>query len=147
MSAEAASGGLVLYEKRGPVAWLTLNRPAALNAVNLAMRDQLWALFNAVRDDPDVRAIVLRGAGERGFCAGADITEFGTAPSYVAARDARLQRDLWGLMLASEKPFIAAIHGWALGAGCEMSLLCDFRVASEDARFGLPEVNLGYIPS
>jgi enoyl-CoA hydratase/carnithine racemase len=147
VNAEAASGDLVLYEKRGPVAWLTLNRPAALNSVNLAMRDQLWALFNAVRDDPDVRAIVLRGAGDRGFCAGADITEFGTAPSYVAARDARLQRDLWGLMLASEKPFVAAIHGWALGAGCEMSLLCDFRVASEDARFGLPEVNLGYIPS
>ncbi len=142
-----ASGDLVLFEKDGAVAWLALNRPEALNAVNLVMRDQLWALLRAVRDDPDVQVIVIRGSGERAFCAGADVKEFGTAPSYLAARDARLQRDLWGLMLALEKPLIAAVHGWALGAGCELSLLCDLRVAAEDARFGLPEVNLGYIPS
>ncbi len=142
-----AEAPLVLYDKRGSVAWLTLNRPDALNAVSLAMRDELWGLLLAVRDDPDVHVAVLRGAGDRAFCAGADVKEFGTASSLTEARRARRERDLWGLMLALDKPLIAAIHGWALGAGCEMSLLCDLRIASEDARFGLPEVTLGYIPS
>lgn len=142
---------LIRYDKRdtaaGAIGWITLNRPAALNALNLAMRDELWGILLAVRDDPDVRAVVLRGAGERAFCAGADITEFGTAPSYIEARRARRDRDVWGLMLSIPKPLIAAIHGFALGAGCEMSLCCDLRVAAEDARFGLPETNLGYMPS
>src|SRR5215204_706970 len=139
---------LVLYEKSADgVATITLNRPAALNAVNLAMRDALWELLLAVRDDPDVRVAILRGAGEQAFCAGADVKEFGSAPSVVEARRARQQRDLWGLMLEMETPLIAQIHGWALGAGCEMSLLCDLRIAAEDARLGLPEVTLGYIPS
>ena len=138
---------LVLYDKTDGIALITLNRPAALNAVNLAMRDELWGLLLAVRDDPDVRVAVLRGAVERAFCAGADIKEFGTAPSVVESRRARHERDLWGLMAELETPLIAQIHGWALGAGCEMSLLCDLRIASEDARLGLPEVTLGYIPS
>jgi enoyl-CoA hydratase/carnithine racemase len=138
---------LVLYEKLGPVARITLNRPSALNAINLAMRDELWVLLLAVRDDPDVRAVLIRGAGERAFCAGADVKEFGTAPSLVAARRARHERDLWGLMAALPKPLVAAMHGWALGAGCELSLLCDLRIAAEDTRIGLPEVTLGYIPS
>lgn len=140
-------GPLVIYAKDGPVARLTLNRPSALNAVNLAMRDELWLLLQAVRDDPDVRAVILRGAGERAFCAGADVKEFGSAPSVVEARRARRERDLWGLMLSLPKPMVAALHGWALGAGCEMSLYCDLRIAADDTRFGLPEVSLGYIPS
>jgi enoyl-CoA hydratase/3-hydroxypropionyl-coenzyme A dehydratase len=110
------------------------------------MRDELWSAFEAFRDDPDARVLVLGGAG-RAFCAGADISEFGTAPSYVESRRARRERDLWGLMLSLTKPLIAAIHGHALGAGTEMSLLCDLRVAADDATFGLPEVGLGYIPS
>ena len=138
---------LVLYDKLDGIALITLNRPAALNAVNLAMRDELWGLLLAVRDDPDVRVAVLRGAGERAFCAGADIKEFGTAPSVIDARRARQERDLWGLMVELETPLIAQIHGWALGAGCEMSLLCDLRIAADDARLGLPEVTLAYIPS
>ena len=131
----------------GSIAWITLNRPDKYNAVNLDMRDDLWTAMEWVRADPDVGVVVLRAAGDAAFSAGADITEFGTAPSYVEARRSRQERDLWGLMLALEKPMIAAIHGHALGAGCEMSLCCDLRIASEDARFGLPEVNLGYIPS
>jgi enoyl-CoA hydratase/carnithine racemase len=138
---------LVLYDKIDHIAVLTLNRPSALNAVNLAMRDELWGLLLAVRDDPDVHVAVLRGAGDRGFSAGADIKEFGTAPSIIAARRARQERDLWGLMIEMETPLIAQIHGWALGAGCEISLLCDIRIASDEARLGLPEVTLGYIPS
>ncbi len=137
----------IIYEKdeRG-VARLTLNRPEVLNAVNLRMRDELWSAFEAFGDDPDARVLVVRGAG-RAFSSGADIAEFGTAPSYVQARRARSERDLWGLLLRLPKPMVAAVHGYALGAGCEMSLLCDLRVASEDAWFGLPEVGLGYIPS
>lgn len=137
----------ILYEKdeRGVVR-LTLNRPRVLNAVDLRMRDELWLAFLAFRDDPDARALVLRGAG-RSFCSGADISDFGTAPSIVESRRARQERDLWGLLLHLPKPTIAAVHGHALGAGLEMALLCDLRVASEDATFGLPEVKLGYIPS
>jgi enoyl-CoA hydratase/carnithine racemase len=136
----------IVYEKDGGLARLTLNRPDVLNAVNLAMRDEVWTALQAFRDDPDARVLVVRGQG-RAFSAGADISEFGTAPSYVEARRARHERDLWALLLHLPKPVIASIHGHALGAGLEMSLLCDLRVASEDATFGLPEVSLGYIPS
>ncbi len=138
---------LILYEKRDGVAWATLNRPSALNAINLQMRDEIWDVLHALRDDPEVRVGVFRGAGPRAFSAGADVKEFGSAPSYLAARSARQQRDIWGFMLNIEKPLIAAIHGYAYGAGCELSLCCDLRLAAEDARFALPEVGLGYIPS
>ena len=136
----------IRYEKEEGVARLTLNRPDVLNAMNLEMRDELWDAFRAFRDDPDARVLVLRGEGSA-FSAGADISDFGTAPSYVESRRARHERDLWDLLLHMPKPTIAAVHGYALGAGCEMALLCDLRVAAEDARFGLPEVSLGYIPS
>jgi enoyl-CoA hydratase/carnithine racemase len=137
----------VRVDREGDVAWLTLDRPERLNAVHLAMRDDLWEVLTLLRDDPSIRAAVIRGEGGRAFSAGADITEFGSAPSLVAAREARLGRDLWGLMSALSVPLIAAIRGYAFGAGLEMSLYCDLRVASEDARFALPEVTLGYIPS
>ena len=137
----------VLADREDDVLWLTLNRPERLNAVHLEMRDELWTMLELLRVDPTVRACVIRGAGERAFSAGADILEFGTAPSYFEARDARLNRDLWGVMSRLPVPLIAAIHGFAYGAGLEMSMYCDLRVASEDARFALPEVTLGYIPS
>jgi enoyl-CoA hydratase/carnithine racemase len=107
----------------------------------------LWTQLCLLRDDPTVRAAVLLGAGERAFSAGADITEFGTAPSYIEAREARMDRDLWGLMSSLAIPLVAAIQGYAYGAGLEMSLYCDIRVAAEDAQFAIPEVTLGYIPS
>jgi enoyl-CoA hydratase/carnithine racemase len=136
----------VIFEEREGIAWLTLNRPRVFNAVNLQMRDELWTVMEAVRDDPDIRVLVIRGAGDA-FCSGADVSEFGTAPSVIEARRARRERDLWQLIVDLDKPLIAAVHGYALGAGCEMSLCCDLRVAATDARFGLPEVKLGYIPS
>jgi enoyl-CoA hydratase/carnithine racemase len=136
----------VLYEARDGIAWLTLNRPEVLNALNLQMRDDLWSLLDAIELDSEARIVIFRGAGAS-FSAGADITEFGTAPSYTEARRARLERDLWGRLLHFEKPVVAAIHGYALGAGCELSLLCDFRIASTDARLGLPEARLAYIPT
>ena len=137
----------VLYEKDGEIGWVTLNRPEALNAINLVMRDLLWEIIQALREDPDVGVAIIQGAGDRAFSAGADVKEFGTAPSYIAARDARHQRDLWGQLLALDKPVVAALHGYVYGAGCEMSLCCDIRIAADDARFALPEVTLGYIPS
>ena len=139
---------VLLFEKAdNGVAWLTLNRPHVLNAMNMAVRDEMWGAMAAVRDDPEIRVAVVCGAGDRAFSAGADISEFGTAPSYVDARRARQERDIWGAMLACTKPLVAAIHGFAFGAGCEMSLFCDIRIASDDATFALPEVTLGYIPS
>jgi enoyl-CoA hydratase/carnithine racemase len=110
------------------------------------MRDELWDALRAFRDDPDARVLILRGAG-KAFSAGADISDFGTASSLTEARRARRERDVWDLLLHLPKPTIAAVHGYALGAGCEMSLLCDMRIAADDASFGLPEVSLGYIPS
>ena len=137
----------LIYEKDGGIAWVTLNRPEVLNALNIEMRDELWQVLHALQDDPDVAVAIFKGAGEQAFSAGADISEFGTAPSLVEARRARRERDIWGYMLASEKPLIAAIHGFALGAGVELSMCCDLRIAAEDARLGLPEVSLAYIPS
>ena len=138
--------GTIIYEKTDGIARLTLNRPAVLNALNLEMRDELWDALGAFRDDPDARVLILRGAG-KAFSAGADISDFGTAPSLTEARRARRERDVWDLLLHLPKPTIAAVHGYALGAGCEMALLCDLRIAADDANFGLPEVSLGYIPS
>ena len=137
----------LIYRKDGPIGWVTLNRPDALNAYNLAMRDELYEVLGALRDDPDVRGAVLSGAGERAFCAGADLTEFGTAPSQAIARQVRWERDVWGLFLSLEKPLVAALHGYVFGSGLEMALLCDFRIAAEDAVFSLPETSLGLIPA
>ena len=137
----------VLYDTRDGVAFVTLNRPDRLNALNLEMRDELWGVLDVIEADPEVGVVLLRGAGERAFSAGADISEFGTSPSYVEARRARLERDLWGRLLHFPKPLIAAIQGYALGAGCEMSMFCDLRLASDDARLGLPETSLGYLPT
>ena len=137
----------ILYEVSDGIAFVTLNRPDVLNSLNLAMRDELWRALDAAEADPDVGVVVIHGAGERAFSAGADIGEFGTSPSFDAARRARLERDLWHRMLHFDKPMIAAVHGYALGAGCELSLFCDLRLASEDARLGLPETSLGYIPT
>lgn len=138
---------LVRFEREGAIAWVTLDRPERLNAVSMRMRDDLWGVLTALRDDPTVRCAVLSGAGDRAFSAGADILEFGSAPSLLEARAARQQRDLWGVMSGLRVPLVAAIHGFAYGAGCEMAMYCDLRVASDDARFALPEVTLGYIPS
>jgi enoyl-CoA hydratase/carnithine racemase len=137
----------VIYEKQDGIASITLNRPQSLNAYNVKMRDELYEVLSAVRDDPDVGVVILKGAGEKAFCAGADLTEFLTAPPPVFARQARFARDIWGLFLSVEQPVVAALHGYVLGSGIEMALCCDIRLASDDARFGLPETGLGIIPA
>ena len=143
----AVDSTTVLYSLDGPVAHIVLNRPEVINSYNLRMRDELVQALEAVRDDPDVRAAVVRGAGDRGFCAGADLTEFGTAPSQIIARSVRWERDLWGLFLSIKKPLVAALHGHVIGSGVEIACLCDVRIASEDAAFSMPEVALGMIPA
>ena len=145
--AEGVSEQTVLYSKNGALAHLELNRPQAINAYNIQMRDDLFEALQAARDDPDVRVAIVSGAGERGFCAGADLTEFGTAPSQAIARRVRWERDVWGLFLSIRKPLIAAVHGHVIGSGVEMACLCDIRIASEDAVFSMPEVALGLVPA
>ncbi|CAI8056849.1 3-hydroxypropionyl-coenzyme A dehydratase [Geodia barretti] len=102
--------------------------------------DQLAAADN-------VRVVILTGTGRRAFCAGADLTEFGSAPSLVVARQVRWQRDVWSQMIGIDKPVIAAVHGYCIGSGLEIALLCDIRIAAEDTVFAMPEVGLGMIPA
>jgi len=135
----------VLLDKDGAIAIISLNRPRVLNAYNVAMRDALHEALLAVRDDPEVRAAILRGNGPA-FCTGGDVTEFGTAPSPVAAREARWHRDVWGVLRSLPKPVIAAVHGYAVGGGFEMALLCDLCVAAKGTRFSYPETGLAMIP-
>lgn len=135
----------ILYEKKNGTAYVTLNRPKALNAYNIKMRDEIYQVLGAVRDDPDVKAIIFSGAGDKAFCAGADLTEFLTAPSPVIARQVRFERDVWSRFLAIEKPIIAALHGYVLGDGVEIAACCDIRIASDDVQFGTPEMGLGII--
>ena len=135
----------IRFEKRGAIAWITLNRPGRLNAYNVAMRDDLFAALDAIQDDPEVRAMVLAGAGPA-FSTGGDVSEFGTAPSPTVARWVRFRRDVWGRLRALSIPTVAAVHGYAVGGGLEMMLLCDISIAAEDAVFCLPETGLGMIP-
>jgi enoyl-CoA hydratase len=139
--------GTIAFEKAGAVAEITLDRPDALNVYNLQMRDDIHDVLDAVARDREIRVVILRGAGDRAFCAGADLSEFLTAPSPVLARRARFARDVWGRFLAVPQPLIAAMHGFVLGSGIEIALCCDIRIAAEGARFGLPELGLGIIPA
>jgi enoyl-CoA hydratase/carnithine racemase len=137
----------VIYEKTDEgIAWVTLNRPDSLNAFSVKMRDELYEVLSAIKADDEVCVAVFKGSGKRAFCAGADLTEFLTAPSVVKARRIRAVRDLWRLFLSTPQPLIAALHGYVLGSGIEIALFCDIRIASNDVIFGLPEVGLGILP-
>jgi enoyl-CoA hydratase/carnithine racemase len=137
----------VIYEKAdNGIAYVTLNRPDSLNAFSVQMRDDLYEILSAIKADDEVRVAVFKGAGKRAFCAGADLTEFLTAPSAVKARRIRAVRDLWRLFLSTPQPLIAALHGYVLGSGIEIALFCDLRIASRDVIFGLPESGLGILP-
>lgn len=137
----------IIYEKKGGKGYITLNRPQVLNAYNIRMRDELYEALAAVKDDPEIKVLILKAAGEKAFCAGADLTEFLSAPTPVEARWIRFERDVWGLFLSIAKPIIAVLHGYVLGSGIEMALCCDIRIASNDAQFGVPEMSLGIIPA
>jgi enoyl-CoA hydratase len=137
----------ILVERVDSIATVTLNRPAVLNALNILMVRELKMAIAELDADESVRAIVLTGSGERSFAAGADIGELNALPGPVAG--AAMARSGQALTLALENartPTIAAINGFALGGGCELALACDIRIASEKAKFGQPEVNLGILP-
>lgn len=136
----------ILLEKRGRVAHLSLNRPEARNAYNIQMRDDFAEALAAVDLDDEVGALIISGQG-RAFCAGADLTEFGTAPSQVTARRVRWERDVWGQLNGLKIPTIAAVHGYCIGSGVEIMLLCDLRIAAEGTVFAMPEAQLGMIPA
>jgi enoyl-CoA hydratase/carnithine racemase len=144
---QVAGFDTLIFEKDQGIAFITLNRPRHLNAFSVGMRDDLFEVLTAIKDDEEIKAVILMGAGDKAFCAGADLSEFLSAPPPVAARRVRWQRDIWGLFLQIPQPVIAAVHGFVLGSGIEMSLCCDIRLASADAQFGLPEVALGIIPA
>lgn len=126
------------------VALIMLNRPGVRNAFNTKMRDDLFQVIEAIKDDYAITGSIIYGSG-KDFCAGADLTEFGRAPSQSIARTIRWERDLWSLFLNNPKPMIAAVHGNCIGSGFEMALLCDIIIASYNARFSMPEVRLGLI--
>ena len=137
----------ILIEREGAIATLTLNRPAVLNALNILMVHELKSAIAELDADDAVRAIVVTGSGERSFAAGADISELNALPGSIAG--AAMARSGQGLTLALERartPTIAAVNGFALGGGCELAMACDIRIASEKAKFGQPEVNLGILP-
>ncbi|HBB94985.1 MAG TPA: enoyl-CoA hydratase [Blastocatellia bacterium] len=146
MSSPAATLENVLYEKKGAVAYITLNRPQVLNALNQRTWEELRAAFADARDDAEVRGIIVTGAGDKAFAAGADISELAKATAVEAEKSSSYGQQVLNLVESLGKPVIAAVNGFALGGGCETAMACTIRVASENAKFGVPEVTLGLIP-
>jgi enoyl-CoA hydratase len=136
----------VLYEKKGAIAYVTLNRPKVLNALNQRTWQDLKAAFEEARDDADVRGIILTGAGDKAFIAGADIGEIAQITAVEAERSSTYGQEVLNLVENLGKPVIAAVNGFALGGGCETAMACTIRIATDTAKFGQPEVKLGVIP-
>ena len=136
----------IIYEKRENVAWITLNRPEVLNAQNDTMRTELSQVLEETRDDDEVYIIVLTGAGDRAFCAGGDISMFPTWTMIDVSKKFTAIKRPGELVRYIPKPVIAMVNGLALGGGCELAMACDIIIASDKARFGQPEINVGVIP-
>ena len=125
---------------------VTINRPDKLNALNIAVMNELDAVTTEAEDNPEIRAVLLTGAGQKAFVAGADITEFMGLSTGEGMDLARRGQEIFAKIENSSKPFVAAVNGFALGGGCELAMACHFRTASDTAKFGQPEVNLGLVP-
>src|SRR5882762_1524555 len=136
----------VLYEKRGATAYVTVNRPKVLNALNHRTWADLRTAFEDARDDAAVRGVIVTGAGDKAFIAGADISELASLTAVEAEDSTRDGQAVLDLIENLGKPVIAAVNGFALGGGCETAMACTIRVASENAKFGQPEVRLGIMP-
>jgi enoyl-CoA hydratase len=136
----------LLYEKKNAIAYITLNRPKVLNALSHKTWENLQAAFEDARDDDVVRGVILTGAGDKAFIAGADISELAHVSAVEAEQSSAFGQKVLNLIENLCKPVIAAINGFALGGGCETAMACTIRIASENAKFGQPEVNLGLIP-
>lgn len=125
---------------------ITINRPDKLNAINRNVMNDLDAVLNEVENNDAIRVVILTGAGQKGFVAGADITEFQGLSKEEGQALAQKGQDIFFRIENNRKPIIAAVNGFALGGGCELAMACHFRLAAENAKFGQPEVNLGLIP-
>jgi enoyl-CoA hydratase len=136
----------LLYEKKGAIAYVTLNRPKVLNALNQQTWKELRTVFEDTRDDPEIRGAILTGAGDKAFIAGADIGELAHVTAVEAEQSSSYGQAVLDLIENLGKPVIAAVNGYALGGGCETAMACTIRVAAEHAKFGQPEVSLGLIP-
>jgi enoyl-CoA hydratase/carnithine racemase len=136
----------VTYEKKGAFAYITVNRPKVLNALNAATWADLRSAFEDAQDDAAVRGIILTGAGDKAFIAGADISELAHATAIDAEQSSRFGQQVLDLVENLGKPVIAAVNGFALGGGCETAMACTIRIAVETAKFGQPEVKLGLVP-
>src|ERR1700734_949037 len=136
----------VLYETKGAIAHVTVNRPKVLNALNTPTWSDLRRAFEHVRDDTAIRGAILTGAGDKAFIAGADIGELARVSAFEAQQSSRFGQEVLDLIENLGKPVIAAVNGFALGGGCETAMACTLRLAAETARFGQPEVALGLIP-
>jgi len=128
------------------LALVIVDRPEKMNALNGEVIDELGAAFSDLRDDDEVRGVILTGAGEKAFVAGADISELATMSAMTGVRTSRQGQEVFAMIEGFPRPVLAAVGGFALGGGCELALACHLRIASENARFGLPEVGLGIIP-
>ena len=135
----------VVYEKKGAIAYVTLNRPKVMNALNKATIYELRSAFEDARDDLAVRGVILTG-GEKAFAAGADIAEIANNTAVEAEQASRRGQALTDLIENLGKPVVAAVNGFALGGGCELAMSCAIRIAAESAKFGQPEVKLGVMP-
>jgi len=136
----------LLYEKEDGIGIVTINRPQSLNALNGEVYTELYEVFQEIEDDQEVRVVILTGSGERAFVAGADIAEMQPQSSLEIGSLMDSGRKVFDRIYTLSKPVIAAINGFALGGGCELAMCCDLRIASENAKFGQPEINLGIIP-
>jgi enoyl-CoA hydratase/carnithine racemase len=136
----------VLYEKRSAIAYVTVNRPKVLNALNKRTWEELKAAFEDTRDDSAVLGAILTGAGDKAFIAGADISEMAKITAIEAQQITRSAQATLNLIEDLGKPVIAAVNGFALGGGCETAMACTIRLAAEEAKFGQPEVKIGIIP-
>ena len=136
----------VLYEKKGAIAYVTVDRPKVLNALNTPTWKDLRTAFEDARDDAAVRGVILTGAGNKAFIAGADISELAHVAAFEAEQSSRFGQEVLDLVENLGKPVIAAVNGFALGGGCETAMACTIRIAVDSAKFGQPEVALGLVP-
>jgi enoyl-CoA hydratase/carnithine racemase len=136
----------VSYEKKNGIAYVTVNRPKVLNALNTPTWKDLRTAFEDARDDASVRGAILTGAGNKAFIAGADIGELAHVAAFEAEQSSRFGQEVLDLIENLGKPVVAAINGFALGGGCETAMACTIRIAVANAKFGQPEVKLGLVP-
>jgi enoyl-CoA hydratase/carnithine racemase len=136
----------VVYEKQEGLAYVTVNRPKVLNALNTPTWKDLRTAFEDARDDSAIRGVILTGAGDKAFIAGADISELAHVSAVEAEKSSRFGQEVLDLIENLGKPVIAAINGFALGGGCETAMACTIRIAVDTAKFGQPEVTLGLVP-